>query len=138
MTWSSPDNPSTVRRDAIRVLVGDVLLADQQIQDDGLAYFLAKYPDDDYQCASYVCLSIAGRYARQMDSAAGPAKASFEKRLAHYRDLAQLYWNAFTGLPPDGATGGGATLDPAAFALAMPETVDVAIVPPFFTRSWPP
>ncbi|HET8628784.1 MAG TPA: hypothetical protein VFL91_15285 [Thermomicrobiales bacterium] len=138
MSWSPPTNPATVRQDAIRVLVGDVLASDEQIQDEQLAYFLARYPDDDYQCASFVAGAIAGRYARQMDSGVGPAKVNFEKRMQHFLGLAQYLWNVWQGLPPDGSAAGGVGALDAAALIAATDQSEVAAVEPFFTRAWPP
>lgn len=128
MTWTAASDPRT-RADVVRALVGDTQEGDPQIEDEDLAYFLAKEPTSDEKAAWRVCVFLIGKYARIAAAQVGPLKESSQERIENYSTLAQYYYDIAQGGSGNGA-GGQALLRGA------PQGSQAA-VPSFFSRGWP-
>ena len=67
MTWTYTNLPSTVTRDAVRMLAGDTSSANQLVTDEEIAYFTATY-SNNYMAAAEVCDAIAAKLSYQVDT----------------------------------------------------------------------
>lgn len=85
MAWTYNSN-LTEDRDRVRLLIGDTISSDEQLQDGEIDYLLS-VEDGVYPAAANAARAIAARYARQIDKAVGDLKLNAEKRFKHYMDL---------------------------------------------------
>lgn len=100
MTFSYLD-PSSSRRDAIRLLTGDtnagqVLLADEEID-----FFISRWTDyDDYMVAAYCAEGIASKLAREVDISADSQSVGTNVLQEKYLRLAErLRSQSSSGFP---------------------------------------
>lgn len=85
MAWTY-DSSLPENRDKVRLLVGDTISTDQQLQDGEIDYLLT-VEAGVFTAAASAARAIAARYARQIDKAVGDLKLNAEKRFKHYMDL---------------------------------------------------
>lgn len=84
MTWSY--NPSLVAKnakDAVRLLIGDVLMADPQLQDEEINYMVSQR-STLYGAAAECCRSLAARFSRSVDQQAGTSKLFYSQMAKAY------------------------------------------------------
>lgn len=84
MTWSY--NPSLLpgnTKDAVRLLIGDVLQCDGQMQDEEIAYFVTTR-GTLYGAAAECCRSLAAKFGRSVDQQAGTSKVSYSQMAKAY------------------------------------------------------
>lgn len=95
MTWSYGGSPGTnndsSRRDAVRLLIGDVDPDDQQLQDEEISFSLTQTSNDVYLAASISASNIAARYGRLVDTALDDSnvRLSYSQRQKNYLDMAK-------------------------------------------------
>lgn len=71
MTWSYNNNLlATNSKDAVRLLIGDVISCDQQLQDEEIAYF-ASVRGTLYGAAAECCRALSARFSRSVDQKGG-------------------------------------------------------------------
>lgn len=129
MAFTYTNSPATVRRDAIRLLIFDVVAAEKKLDDEQIDYFLAA-STNDYAVAANACLAIAARAAEDVSSSIATIREEAQQRFEHYRTLGASYFYTANGMAPDGSRN--LPLKP--LAILPGNTVTV---PPFFTRSVP-
>lgn len=79
MTWSYNTNLLTTSvKDAVRLLIGDVISFDQQMQDEEIVY-LASLRGSVYGAAAECCRSLAAKFSRSVDQTAGTSKISWSQ-----------------------------------------------------------
>jgi hypothetical protein len=92
VTWTYDGSPGTStaaeRRDAVRLLIGDTDTNDQQVTDEEITFALAQTGDDIYLAAAVMARTLAGKYARQVDSKFDALSISNGQRAQQYLRLA--------------------------------------------------
>jgi len=92
VTWTYDGAPgidtAAARRDAVRVLVGDTDTNDQQATDETIAFFLSQAANDVYSAAALTARSIAGTYARYVDTDFEGVSTKYSQRRDNYYELA--------------------------------------------------
>lgn len=92
MAWTYGGTPGTdtaaERRDAVRWFVGDTDTNDQQVTDEEIAFALSQASDSTYLAAAIVARSIAGKYARDVNSSVESLRISASEKQEHYLALA--------------------------------------------------
>lgn len=86
MTWTY-DDPQTVDRDKVRLLIGDTCEDDQLLADEEIAFFIAEH-GSVYRAASEAARAIAALFARNVSRSIGGMQADFSAKFRQYRDLA--------------------------------------------------
>jgi hypothetical protein len=86
MAWSY-DSALPTDKDKVRLLVGDTLTTDQQLQNEEITYFLSVRPDINLAAADSA-KAIAARYARQADTSNLSLSISASQRAEAYAKLA--------------------------------------------------
>ena len=89
MAFTYSGNPSTVRRDAIRLLIGDTDPDDILLQDDEITYFTDAY-GSDRRAAGVAARAVAAKFTRLIDRSIGDLDASFSQKADNYNELADL------------------------------------------------
>jgi len=88
MSWSYGNDPANSELDAVRLLLGDTDINDQQLSDEELNYFISA-TSDVYSAAALASRSLASKYARLVESReVGDLKLEFGARYQRYLDLA--------------------------------------------------
>lgn len=77
------------RLNSIRLLVGDTVTYDQQVQDEEITFALSQAGENVYSAASFVCSLIAAKYARMVTTQLdGALMAEYSDRIKQYGMLA--------------------------------------------------
>lgn len=77
------------RLNSVRLLVGDTVTYDQQVQDEEITFALSQAGDNVYSAASFVCSLIAAKYARMVTTQLdGALMAEYSDRIKQYGMLA--------------------------------------------------
>lgn len=132
MTWSYTASATPSTKDQVRLLVGDVDVADQLLQDEEVNAFLAggaQAQGNVWLAASMACLAIAGKFRRRVTSAAGHVKVDLSQQAQAYMDHANwLTMQAQLNVPPLVYLGG--------MSIADKQTAETNTdrVQPFFSR----
>lgn len=91
MTWTYTNAPDTTtdagRRDAVRMLIGDIDTTDQQITDESITFWLDQEGDDIYGAAIRCVRQLIALYARQVDTWMGHTRVDGGKRMENYQAL---------------------------------------------------
>lgn len=116
MAWSyDPSNLSTTtdagRLNIVRLLIGDTITADQQMQDAEITFSLAQNGDSTYMAASWACRTLASKFARMVTTQLdGALSANYSDLMAHYQQLADtLEYQGKTSGAALGVLAGGIT-----------------------------
>jgi hypothetical protein len=101
-----PTKLATSQKDQVRWLVGDVVAADPQLQDEEINWILTQR-SSVWGAAAECCMALAAKFGRSVDQAVGTAKTSFSQMAKAYTAKA-LIFNARaasmgSGLPYAGA-----------------------------------
>jgi hypothetical protein len=84
MTWSYNTNLLAINpKDAVRLLIGDVLQSDPQMQDEEIAYLVASR-GTLYGAAAECCRALAAKFGRTVDQQAGTTKLSYSQLAKAY------------------------------------------------------
>lgn len=84
MTWSyNPSLLTTNAKDAVRLLIGDVVQCDGQMQDEEINYFVTTR-GTLYGAAAECCRSLAAKFSRSVDQQAGTSKISYSQMAKAY------------------------------------------------------
>lgn len=89
MGWSY--NPLIIATSSlmqVRRLIGDVLSADQQLQDEEINWEISRF-STIYGAAAECCRTIASQFARQVDLVQGQLKTNYSRRSVRYEQLAK-------------------------------------------------
>lgn len=88
MTWTyNVYDIATSPKDQVRLLIGDTVDCDPQLQDEEIV-FLISSRTTVYGAAAECCRSLASKYARSVDSAAGTQKATLSQLSKQYTSKA--------------------------------------------------
>lgn len=91
MTWTyegAPDSSTAAgRRDAVRLFVGDTDTSDQQLTDEEIAFALEQAQNDTYIAASICAQTLAGKYARQVNTKFDDVSDEASSLNEHYTKL---------------------------------------------------
>jgi len=87
MTWTYAHTPSTVNRDAVRVLIRDIDKTDQRVQDEEITFALAEEPNI-YLAAALLAKTLSVRYGNKADKSVGDLKISYKSSYDMYNGLA--------------------------------------------------
>ena len=121
MVWVYNNSPSTStvdgRRDAVRVLVGDTNVDDQQITDEEIFFALNENSKNVYFAAAQAARMVASYYARLVDTDFEGISAEYHQRQEHYRKLA-------VALDQQAKSKGGALGVPAAGGIRVDQVED--------------
>lgn len=116
MAWSyDPSNLSTTtdagRLNIVRLLIGDTITADQQMQDAEITFSLAQNGDSTYMAASWACRTLASKFARMVTTQLdGALSANYSDLMMHYQQLADtLEYQGKTSGAALGVRAGGIT-----------------------------
>lgn len=116
MAWSyDPSNLSTTtdagRLNIVRLLIGDTITADQQMQDAEITFSLAQNGDSTYMAASWACRTLASKFARMVTTQLdGALSANYSDLMVHYQQLADtLEYQGKTSGAALGVRAGGIT-----------------------------
>lgn len=116
MAWSyDPSNLSTTtdagRLNIVRLLIGDTITADQQMQDAEITFSLAQNGNSTYMAASWACRTLASKFARMVTTQLdGALSANYSDLMAHYQQLADtLEYQGKTSGAALGVLAGGIT-----------------------------
>jgi hypothetical protein len=84
MSWSyNPSLLATSTKDQVRLLIGDVLLTDPQMQDEEIAY-LGTTRGSVYGAAAECCRALSAKFSRSVDQQAGTSKISYSQMAKAY------------------------------------------------------
>lgn len=84
MTWSySLTTLSSTPKDQVRLLIGDTLSTDPQMQDEEITYFLTQR-SSVYGAAAECCRTLQARFSRSVDQSAGDTKAMYSQLAKAY------------------------------------------------------
>lgn len=84
MTWSyNIENLATAPKDQVRLLIGDTLTTDQQLQDEEINYLLTTR-GSLYGTAAECCRSLQAKFSRSVDQAAGASKTMYSQLAKAY------------------------------------------------------
>lgn len=84
MTWSyNPSLLATTAKDAVRLLIGDVLSCDPQLQDEEILYLISSR-GSLYGAAAECCRALAAKFARSVDQQAGTSKLMWSQLAKAY------------------------------------------------------
>lgn len=103
MTWTYlTSDLATTPKDQVRLLIGDTLSTDPQLQDEEINYLLTTRTSIYGACAE-ACRSLATKFSRSVDQAAGTAKEAYSQMAKAYFQKA-IYFDvksaeAGAGLP---------------------------------------
>lgn len=84
MTWSY--NPSLLpssAKDAVRLLIGDILACDGQMQDEEVNYFISTR-GTLYGAAAECCRALASKFSRSVDQQTGTTKIMYSQMAKAY------------------------------------------------------
>lgn len=87
MTWTY-NTALTADRDIIRLTIGDVLTADQQLSDEEITYFRST-AGNNRGAALLAVEALIAKYSRDIDRKMGDLSLSSSQRLAAYKALRQ-------------------------------------------------
>lgn len=87
MTWEYSGDPSTSDKDAVRFLLGDTNDADQQLQDEEIAWLLLQHTNP-FLAGALGAERIASKYARLTSKSVGGLSISYGDRQSQYSNLA--------------------------------------------------
>jgi len=85
VTWTYTD-PSSSDRDAIRFLIGDTDVNDQQLSNEELDFCLSE-GGSVKGAAREACEALIAKYTRLVNQSTGSINISYGDRLAHYQQL---------------------------------------------------
>ena len=92
------------RLHAVRFLIGDTDINDQQVQNEEIAFALNETSDSIYSAGSFICKTIAAKYSRRVDTELdGALKAS-------YGDLSKKYTKLSDNIESQGKKSDGGSL----------------------------
>lgn len=84
MTWTyNAGGLAAAAKDQVRLLIGDTLLADQQLQDEEIIYLLTTR-SSIYGTAAECCRTLQARFSRSVDQSAGTNKSMFSQLAKAY------------------------------------------------------
>lgn len=84
MTWTyTPSSLASSALFQVRLLIGDTLSTDQQLQDEEIDFVLTERPNL-YGAAAECCRSLAAKFSRSVDQAAGATRAAFSQLAKAY------------------------------------------------------
>jgi hypothetical protein len=84
MSWSyNPSQLAANAKDAVRLLIGDVVSTDPQMQDEEIAY-LGTIRGSIYGTAAECCRALAAKFSRSVDQQAGKSKVYFSQMAKAY------------------------------------------------------
>jgi hypothetical protein len=88
MSWTF-DPSLSLARDNVRMLVGDVLADDPQIQDETIDAILNANPDP-YEAAAILAFNLAAQFTRYLTFAAEGVRYELSQRVKQYRELGMM------------------------------------------------
>jgi hypothetical protein len=81
---------ATSTLDQVRLLIGDVVATDPQMQDEEIAFFLTQR-SSVWGAAAECCMTLATKFGRSVDQAVGTAKISYSQMSTAYTQKAILF-----------------------------------------------
>jgi hypothetical protein len=79
VTWSyNIEDLATSTKDQVRLLIGDTLTTDQQLQDEEINFAVSQR-SSVWGAAAECCRSLAAKFGRSVDVTAGSSKTSFSQ-----------------------------------------------------------
>jgi len=116
LAWSyDPSNLVTTtdsgRLNIVRLLIGDTITTDQQMQDAEITFSLAQNGNSTYMAASWACRTLASKFARMVTTQLdGALSADYSDLMMHYQQLADnLEYQGKTSGASLGVLAGGIT-----------------------------
>ena len=107
MSWTYADSPGTStaaeRRDAVRLAIGDTDTTDQQITDNGVAWYLSQAANNIAVASIAAVKALIARYSRQADWDNGKTSLKASGRAKAYKEL-------LVQLQKDAASSAGMTV----------------------------
>jgi len=95
MSWSyDPSDLDTTtvsgRLNTVRLLVGDTITSDQQVQNEEILFSLSEKLDNVYEAAAWISRTIASKYARLVDTTIdGSLSSKYSDLRSQYSSLAE-------------------------------------------------
>lgn len=84
MTWTySITDLATSQKDQVRLLIGDTVTSDQQLQDEEIDYMLTRR-GSTYGAAAECCRSLQAKFSRSVDYTAAGTKSSYSQLAKAY------------------------------------------------------
>lgn len=91
MVWTyNQATLATVQKDQVRLLIGDTLYTDPQMQDEEIFYFLAQR-SSTYGAAAECCRTLQARFSRSVDRTAGTNKVMYSQMAKAYSAKAEEF-----------------------------------------------
>lgn len=81
---------TTSKKDQVRLLIGDVVSTDPQMQDEEINFIISTR-GSVWGAAADCCLSLASKFSRSVDQAAGQAKTAYSQMAKAYSLRAANY-----------------------------------------------
>jgi hypothetical protein len=103
--WLSLASGATTSMTQVRLLIGDTMTSDQQLQDEEIYFVLSFQPTQNYAAADCADL-ISAKYARQINTENSLLRVSAAARHKHYEDLAKRLRKNGPGVVPGGENAG--------------------------------
>ena len=84
MTWTyTTSDLATSTKDQVRLLIGDTVSTDPQLQDEEISYFISMR-SSPVGAAAECCRTLSAQYSRSVDSAAGGTKEAYSQMAKAY------------------------------------------------------
>lgn len=110
-SWTYTDSPSSVPRDAVRLLLGDTDPSKPlPLTDNAVAYALAQEGNDLNLAASRCAAQLSAHYSRQVDTSNGALSVSASQRAEAFRKLAATLRMKASRAGSTGVFAGGLTV----------------------------
>lgn len=91
MTWSyTVSDLATSKKDQVRLLIGDTVQTDQQLQDEEINFLLSRR-GTIYGAAAECCRSLQAKFSRSVDQASGNYSAKYSQLAKAYGVKASEY-----------------------------------------------
>lgn len=92
MSWTyDPTNLITTtasgRKDIVRLIVGDTQTAEQQLQDEEIAYLLTSNDNSIFNASKRAVLALIAKFSREGDIWMGHTRVERSQRVRNYRTL---------------------------------------------------
>jgi hypothetical protein len=85
-----PTQLATNKTSQVRLLIGDVVATDPQMQDEEIAFYLTQR-SSVWGAAAECCLTLATKFGRSVDQAVGTAKITFSQMAKAYAGKAAVF-----------------------------------------------
>jgi hypothetical protein len=136
MTWTFSGDPANSNLDHVRALIGDIDTTDQLVTDEIINFQLAQNADDVFLAAEAVCLGLAAKFARKVDTSVESVRVSYSNLYKQYIEMARRYKQQAASSSSSSGGGGVGVPFLAGISISQRDTLkdDTDLIQPRFER----